>query len=59
MMWLLAAVSAVAVLASYHFLYLDALGGYHDIWPVYVFAGACLWSIAFFAAFVMRLVSPS
>ena len=41
-MWALGAVSLIAAGISYLYLYKDALDGYHDILPVYLFATAML-----------------
>lgn len=41
-MWLLGAASLAALGISYHYLYKDALAGYHQMWPVYAFAGSGL-----------------
>lgn len=50
--WALGAVSTVAVGVSFLFLYEDAAGGYHGIWPVYGFAASAfiasiVWSYVF------------
>lgn len=46
--WVLAPLSLVGCVVSYHFLYEDALHGYHQLWPLYLFVGtalvcACIW----------------
>jgi hypothetical protein len=42
--WILLAASLAAAGISYHFMYTDALGGYHETWPLYLFlvAGAAV-----------------
>lgn len=47
--WALGVGSAVMVGVAYFYLYKDALGGYHQVWPVRIFAasamfGALVWS---------------
>ncbi|MGC1106051.1 MAG: hypothetical protein WA876_05900 [Candidatus Acidiferrales bacterium] len=40
--WTLAALSVLACIVFYYFMYLDNLHGGNDVWPVYAFAGAAL-----------------
>jgi hypothetical protein len=40
--WAVGVASAVATGISFIFLYKDALDGYHQIWPVYMFAASSL-----------------
>ena len=49
LLWVLSGVCALAVVGSLAYLYKDALDGYHEILPVYVFsgtvvAGTLVWS---------------
>lgn len=38
--WAVVVVSMLALGISFHYLYKDAVHGYHGIWPVYFFAGS-------------------
>jgi hypothetical protein len=55
-MWILGAISAVAAVISFHFLYLDALHGYHQLWPVYAFSATALGATGVWAALVARML---
>lgn len=56
LLWLMGAASVIALAISYHYLYRDALGGYHEVWPVDVFAAVALISASVLAYLVSRLV---
>jgi hypothetical protein len=56
LLWLMGAASVVALVISYHYLYQDALGGYHEVWPVDVFAAVALISATVLAYLFSRLV---
>ncbi len=42
LVWAMGAASVVATGVSFIYLYQDALDGYHQIWPVYMFAASAL-----------------
>lgn len=44
--WISGGVSLLLVGFSYYLLHRDALQGYHEVWPVYLFAGAALFCAA-------------
>ena len=49
LLWVLSGVCALAIVGSFAYLYKDALDGYHEVLPVYVFsgtvvAGTLVWS---------------
>lgn len=51
--WLAGAASLIVFWISYHYLFKDALRGYHQVWPVYAFAGAgliCALALGYLAA---------
>jgi hypothetical protein len=56
LLWLTGAASVIALVISYHYLYKDALGGYHQVWPVDVFAGVALICASLLAYLFSRLV---
>lgn len=56
LLWLMGAASVIALVISYHYLYRDALGGYHEVWPVDVFAAVALISASVLAYLGSRLV---
>lgn len=54
-MWIMGVVSAAAVLAAAHLLYLDALNGSQEVWPVYAFAAAVVFAAGIWAALLARM----
>jgi hypothetical protein len=57
MLWGLSALSVLAVGVAYFLLYRDGLGGYHQVWPVYVFAGAGVVAAGVVGSLVAKLVA--
>ena len=54
-MWIAGIVSAAVTLIAFQFLYLDALNGYNDVWPVYAFAFAGVVATGVWGALAARL----
>jgi hypothetical protein len=42
LLWVLSGVCALAIVGSFAYLYKDALDGYHEVLPVYVFSGTAV-----------------
>jgi hypothetical protein len=42
---------------SWWFLYRDALHGYHEVWPVYLFAGVAIVCTGVWGAILAKLIS--
>ena len=58
-MWLVGGSLLVLAGVAFWLLYLDALHGYHTLWPVYTFAGVMVAGTVAWAYIVMKLVSPN
>lgn len=57
MLWILSAQSVLAVGVAYFLMYRDGLGGYHQVWPVYVFAGAVVVAAGVVGSLVAKLAA--
>ena len=55
-LWTVAVALTLATIVAFHYLYQDALHGYHQVFPVYAFAAVALTSGLVWAALVARLV---
>jgi hypothetical protein len=56
-LWLASVASLIVVAISYYCLREDALGGYHQVWPVYAFASTSVISGLILGYLVVRLLS--
>ncbi len=56
MMWIIGVALLAAVGGAFSELYSDALRGYHEVFPVYLFSGAAIVCIAFWSYLISRLL---
>lgn len=54
-LWISCIVATAALVVSFAFLYRDAIHGYHDVWPVFAFAGSGLVALAVWGFVVAKL----
>ena len=55
-MWAVGAALLLLTGVSVFYLYKDALGGYHEVWPVYLFAGVAAVGAVFWSYLVSKSV---
>jgi hypothetical protein len=56
MMWIIGGALLVAVGAAFVALYGDAIRGYHEILPVYIFSGAAIICISFWSYLISKML---